>query len=384
MTVPSARAFVAMCFVLTLGPVLASCTADTPGPSSTPVATVLPSSTPTPVVDAPTPRLAAGCADLASVESLAPVLSEPVEARDPAAVALASMAQMPYQYPVRSLGGLACEWSNGQTPVTDIGAASGYIGARVSVLPDAEDQWKVFAGTYLVTNDEQLYCTNAAPVLCSLDALVNGNWVEATMTGFVVDASLPDEQVRDASRTFFDPILDAISAAGSPTAPWTPSADTLTLPADCDGFITPAQVQAVLGTDEPLRTGTGGGGWSQYAAAFTDTGSLPCSWLVGNGDLDVGTLRWLPGGKWAALDAVSLATVPSTAEVITVAGLEEGDQAFVRCIPGDEECWIDLIVGGNWIQVSVSREYSGSPAITVDRRSAAVGIAETIVATIRG
>lgn len=383
MTVPSARALAAMCFLLVLAPALAACTADAPIPSASPSATGS-GSTPTPVVDAPTPRLAAGCADLASVESLAPVLSEPVEARDPAAVALTSMAGMPYQYPVRSLGGLVCEWSNGQPPVTDTGAASGYIGARVSVLPEAEAQWKVFAGTYLVANNEQLYCTNVAPVACTLDALVNGSWVEATMTGFVVDASLPDEQVRATSRTFFDPIVEAISAAGQPAAPWTPAADTLALPSDCDGFITPAQVQAALGTDAELRTGKGGGGWSQYAAAFTDTGSLPCTWLVGNGDLDVGTLRWLPGGEWAALDAVTLALMPSTAEQVTVAGLEDGDQAYVRCIPGDEECWIDLIVGGNWIQVSVSREYPGSPVITVDRRSAAVNIAETIITTIRG
>ena len=142
-------------------------------------------------------------------------------------------------------------------------------------------------------------------------------------------------------------------------------------------------MQGALGFPDALRSADAGGGWDQAAAAYTEVSALPCSWVFGNGDLSVGTLRWLPGGGWAARQAAATPSVPQAAQPVALAGLVDQDAAFVRCAENDDGCWLDLVVGGNWVQLSVAPEKAGIPPLGVDRRTAILAMGAQVVANLR-
>ncbi|MCU1407524.1 MAG: hypothetical protein JWQ43_3827 [Glaciihabitans sp.] len=360
---------------------------ETGAPTSGTTPTSIPTdgSTPTtaPADSAPTPRLNIGCTDLGTPATFASLLTTPVTVGNPTTTALATQPTIPAAYPVRSLGGLVCEWSNGRPISGTAGEDTGYVGAQVSILPDATATWQQFVSTYLVVDNVQVYCTNAAPVFCSLNTLINGYWVEATLTGLTVADPTNDAAVQAAAKSYFDTVITTVTGATAPSLAWQPPAGTLPLPATCDELVTPAQVQTALGVPEPVFTTTGGGGWSQSSAAFHTAGILPCTWVLGNADIGVGSLSWLSGGSWAALDATATPSVPQGAQPVTVPGLDASDTAYIRCATNDDGCWVDLLVGGNWIQATVFPAEPGSPTLSVDRRTAAIQLAAQIVATVR-
>jgi hypothetical protein len=332
----------------------------------------------------PQPRFGLLCPDLSSEEDASAALTEGVTAHNPAQTSLGAYAQIPEAYPVRALGGLACEWSNG-IPMSDKrGTVPEYVGLEYFVLPEAQAQWDQYVGTYQVVDDEQVYCTVDAPIYCTINTLVNGYWVEGVLSGLAVDPSLPDADIQSAAREVFAPAVDAVSSAVAPGALWVAPEETVPLPGSCDEMVTPTEVATALGLEQEVRSTTGGGGWSLSSAAFDTAAELPCSWILNGSDAGLGTLTWLPGGRWAAEEAMTVATHPSTPEPVELVGMAEPDSADIRCSDSDTACTIDMIVGGNWIQVTVDTSGTSQTLPPIDIRGGATTIAETVVANVSG
>lgn len=350
---------------------LAACTppAAEPTPAPTPEASD-PSATPTPaedVVTAPEPALDVDCSDLASTASVTSALGAGVASVDPAASTMGAYPVISPSYFVRSLGGLACEWSNGQPQSNRAGSNPAYVGARVLVLPNATSQWTRYVD-YYGPEVEDTFCSGG---YCSVDAYVGSTWVHVQMSGTTSDAS---------AASLGAEIVSAIAAAGPGAAPWVVPADTAPLPADCLSLISDADVQASLGIGVPLVATTAAGGWSIEAGAEDNWQGPACHWSFLDADAGVGGLTTLVAGAWAWDEAREFLTVPSTPVAVTLASLDAGDEAWLRCDASDSTCLVDLVIGGNWIQVHVwPDDVMGT---SYDRRAGALAIAERIVANI--
>jgi hypothetical protein len=172
-------------------------------------------------------------------------------------------------------------------------------------------------------------------------------------------------------------VVSAVTAAGSGAALWTPPAGTTALPADCPGVITDATVQSALGLAVPVQASSGGGGWSIESGARENWGGPHCYWALLDSDSGVGSLATLPGGAWAWDEARAFITVPSAPEVVSIAGLAAGDEAWLRCAAADAYCVIDLVLGGNWVEAYIWRD-----GPTPDRRAGALAVGAAIVASI--
>jgi hypothetical protein len=305
--------------------------------------------------------------------------------QDPLETALGAWPMFPPLINVRHLGGLVCEWSNGEAQSTTTGTAAAYTGASTSIMPDGAAQWARYVSTYSIVDDRLLNCYAYEGFTCSFDTLVAGYWIEAHLQGLALPDTASDAEVAAAAAPFFDGIVAQVAAAGAPGPVWTPPAGTLPLPATCDGFVSPAQVQAALVTPTTLAATYPHGGWSQGAAAIEDSSDFGCMWGPETEDAGIASLSWLPGGAWT-IDAIRAAApggLPWVTEDVSIPGLEPDETAFARCIVGDEECFVDFVLGGNLIEVGVWRESAGTPSVGTNRRTAAVDIASVIVATLR-
>lgn len=350
---------------------LAACTPPGAEPSPAPTSeTSEPDPTPTSeaeVVSAPEPALEADCSDLASTASVTSALGAGISAVDPAASTMGAYPVISPSYFVRSLGGLACEWSNGQPQSNRAGSNPAYVGARVLVLPNATGQWTRYLD-YYGPEVEDTFCSGG---YCSVDAYVGTTWVHVQMSGATSDA---------AAAALGAEIVATVSAAGPGAAPWAVPAETQPLPADCPSLISDADVQASLGIGVPLVATTAAGGWSIEAGAEDNWQGPACHWSFLDADAGVGGLTTLVAGKWAWDEAREFLTVPSTPVAVLIAGLDAGDEAWLRCDAADSTCLVDLVIGGNWIQVYVWPD--DVMGLAYDKRDGALAIAERIVANI--
>ncbi len=363
--------------VLTLS--LAACTP--PGAEPTPPATPTPSgstATPTPTAEAlsvPEPVIGVTCAELLPAAAVAAAFPDTLAVADAAHSTLADGATIVAAYVARSLGGIACEWNNGQVYSDSRGSNPDYSGVRVIVLPNAGAQWDRYVD-YYGSDGLGLFCSEAFapyPVGCSGNDLVGGHWVDTT----IFDASSAA-----AATTLHSTILAAVGAAGPGADAWTAPADTLAIPSTCDAIVATSSVQSALGVAETLVASGPAGGWSLRAGADVNAAVVNCSWLYFDADAGVGNLRVLPAGSWAWAEAYPALTVPAAPEPLVVAGLEADDEAWIRCASGNTECVIDLVVGGNWLEFEIWAE-DGLARVTADRRAGASTIAQAIVDSLR-
>ena len=152
-------------------------------------------------------------------------------------------------------------------------------------------------------------------------------------------------------------------------------------------FLTPSQVATDLGvTDTTIVFSTGDGGWSLQAAARENANAVGCLFQYAGDDSIAGQVTWLRGGAWAH-DAAIAASNPGwgTPTPASIAGLAAGDRATVRCNapdPSAEEytpvCTVDLLLGGNWLQVVIEPN-PGDLHFTAEPRAAALGVAAQLV-----
>jgi hypothetical protein len=368
MTIRSASSIVA---VTTLLIALTACTDPVPTPTPTASASSEPTPSPTLApISAPAPVLDVDCAALVGDATLVGAFAVAVSSIDPAESMMAAYPAISPTYQVRSLGGITCEWSNGEPQSNTTGSNPAYVGARVMVLPNATSQWDRYLAYYGASAAGD-YCTDGGGSLyCTTDALVGSTWVEVTSVGASSDA---------AASALGAEVVAAITAAGPGADPWSPPADTAALPADCTGVIPDAAVQSALGIDVAVQASTGGGGWSLEAGARENWGGPHCYWAFLDADAGVGSLATLPGGAWAWAEAREFLAHPSTPESVTIAGLAAGDEAWIRCAAADTYCLIDLVIAGNWVEAYVWPDDSG---FAIDHRAGALAIGEAIVADL--
>jgi hypothetical protein len=340
---------------------------ETAEPAPTPTPTIEPASVPLPVLDIE-------CADLASAATIAGTFPVAVAATDPSNSIMDAYPVIPKTYHLRSLGGLACEWNNGESQSSSTGTNPDYVGVQVLVLPDAETQWAKYEDYYGDSGAIGTYCSpGSSPITCTTNQLVGTNWVE-------VSVSAPSSEARAISLS--SEILAAVGSAGPGADAWIVPADFATLPSECTDIISDADAQAAFALDVPIQATPPAGGWSLPSAASQNWGGPYCSWLYLDADAGVGSLNTLRGGAWAWDEARAFITVPSVPEPVAIAGLAATDEAWIRCAPADTSCLVDLVIGGNWISVDVWAEDGYGSPLGVDRRTAAIALAEAIVATL--
>ena len=363
-----------LALVLAVGLIVTACTPpdvpvidgpETAEPAPTPTPTIEPVSVPMPVLDIE-------CADLASTASIAGTFTTAVSVTDPSNTMMDAYPVIPKSYHVRSLGGLACEWNNGEPQSTATGTNPDYVGVRVLVLPNATDQWARYVDYY---GDDAggIYCSPASdPVSCSTDQISGTNWVDITIAGASSEAT---------ATALFDEILSAVDAAGPGADAWVVPAETAPLPTECPGIISDADAQAAFALDVPVQAAYAAGGWSLGAAASEDWGGPYCYWAFLGADAGVGALNTLRGGAWAWQEARAFITVPSVPQPVAIPGLAASDEAWIRCAPAEAYCLVDLVIGGNWISVYAWAD-EGMEPIGVDRRTAVIALATAAAATL--
>ncbi|MER3389271.1 MAG: hypothetical protein RJQ01_04485 [Microcella sp.] len=352
--------------------ILTACTPEAPTPSASPTS-ASPAPTPDPTIapaSAPEPRLDLTCDDLAASLPLSTTFPSAVSTRSRAQTEYGAHPSWPEEYKVRSVGGLVCEFSNGEPQSRVRGSNPAYVGARILVLPDPGSQWDAFVATYGVSGTRLVSCfPDSGATSCSFDALGADRWVDVSIAGAVSET---------AGVALGDAVLAAVTSAGPGAATWTPPAGTLAVPDACTDYISNTALQTATGFAAPFILGsrsTGGGGFSLHAGAEEINGSPSCLWAFESSDSGVGTLKVLRGGEWAWAEAQTI--VGSTP--ITVAGLAADDEAWLRCGPSDAWCVVDLVLGGNWIELYL---WEDDPGVPLDRRAAVQNIAIVVVANV--
>lgn len=278
---------------------------------------------------------------------------------------------------VQAAGGITCEWNNGLPMGGSPDGDSQYVGLQLAVLPRAATGWTGYAAAFPAGVGFQ--CNSTTPALnCWSEQLVGTTWVSLTMFGVGGQTE---------ARTLTASINSAVSSATAGAPAWTPPSGTKAF-GDCTQLLTPAQVATDLGvTDVGIEFSVdpiGGVGFD--STARTNADAVGCEFQYTGQDESVGQVHWLRGGSWA-YDR-SLAAVPAGWGVLgpaTIAGLAAGDRAKIRCNapdPAAEEfapvCAVDLLLGGNWIQVLIEPS-PYDPYFTANPRSAALAIAAHLV-----
>jgi hypothetical protein len=165
---------------------------------------------------------------------------------------------------------------------------------------------------------------------------------------------------------------------------WTPPAGTIPLPRTCNDLVSIHRVQVAFAARRPLEAYAGSGFSSSPAAgAYQRLGSANCTWLSRGTFYSAGSMTTLPGGAWAWAEARSTFTAPSALTPVTIPRLRPGDEAYVRCDVPHQQCYLDLIIGGNWISLYANPE-EGSGLVRADRRDALIFIATEIAWLLYG
>ncbi|MBX3098421.1 MAG: hypothetical protein KF761_02475 [Salinibacterium sp.] len=345
---------------------LAGCTPTSPEttPTSHPTSTATTSATATatPVAEAsaPTPRFALTCSDLGL--PAAGTFTSAVTPRDPIALYAGAVGSLPRLTPIQAMGGLLCEVSNGVPHATVVGSAPGYAGVLLSILPRATDQWSRYAATYGIAGTRGFFCNDST---CTGDELVGEYWLSAAGDG-VADSVALD--------SYLAAIATMIAALPASTPAWTPPATTIPLGSTCADIVSNAAVSAAAGVS--VMALSGGGGWSAWAAARAELSAASCFWGVEGTEHGPGSLSSIPGGDWAARSYLLIATVPTAPVSISLVGLGAGDTASLRC--SSTQCFLDLVAGGNWIQIAIDE----GPDTPSGAENTARAIAEAVLAQL--
>ncbi|MEO8262198.1 MAG: hypothetical protein ABI566_06465 [Pseudolysinimonas sp.] len=320
----------------------------------------------------PRPSLNVPCTKLASATSPARFFTTAIVARDAAFETIRATRQQPDDYAIRQTGGMTCEWSNG---VGDgyFGDPAAWRGVRLELLPDGAAPFARFAAASGVTGTELLYCVTVFGVIsCYYDGLVDGDWLSLHAQGVRSDSE---------GRTLMAKFRDAVRL-GRPTGlpAWAPPVGTMPLPSTCDGLVAIGAVEAAFASRLPLEAFPGERiGSTPAHGARERIGSATCTWLGRGTWASAGTLATLPGGAWAWAESRSRFVPPSALTAVAIPRLRSGDEAWVRCDLPRQNCYLDLIIGGNWISMYANPE-EGAGLVRADRRDALIFIATQIVA----
>jgi hypothetical protein len=349
---------------------LAGCSTTAPTPVASPTAaSVAPSPTPTvEAVSAPQPLIDLTCAELGAALPLDSTFATAVSEQNRANSEYQAWPSSPEAFLVRQLGGLVCEFSNGEPDSKIAGSSEAYVGVNIYVLPDAAEQWAGHVERSPDWAGAPVRCSSlAGGFFCVVDGFGSDRWVEVFVKGALTES---------AGTTLANAALALVTTAGSTDARWAPPSDTLALPDRCDAILAEAQVQAATGSTRPFQVVLVGGlPWGLYGGAQAKDPTIKCAIGLGDEESYIGDITMQPGGEWAWAEAQTL--VNSTR--ITIAGLGPDDEAWLRCGPAEEWCIVDLVLGHNWIEVYVQGyEVIGA----FDHRAAVQALAVDVVGNI--
>jgi len=326
----------------------------------------------------PQPALDIDCAGLVDPAALAAAFPAGVRSVDPLVTQGGFGPDIENSIVLQAAGGIGCEWNNGLPFSQGPEEPSRYAGLRLSVLPYATSQWALYDAERGSAGEGFQCNTTTTPLICWSDQLVGTTWVSMTLEG-VSGTSV--------ARSLATSIDSAVTAARPGAARWTPPSGTKTF-GDCTQLLTPAQVATDLGvTAVPMQLNAQpAGGWSIDAAAEAQVDAIGCLFQYPDNDSIVGQVNWLRGGAWAYDRGIAAVAAGWGAPAPTsIAGLASGDRAEIGCTDpsrGDEEsadiCTVDLLLGGNWLQVIIEPS-NLDDYITVDVRTAALAVAGHLV-----
>ncbi|HEY4269520.1 MAG TPA: hypothetical protein VGM94_15165 [Galbitalea sp.] len=328
----------------------------------------------------PDSRVALGCSDLLSSADLGHLFTDRMQAVNPAGPQLDAGSGIPATYYEQTAGGVDCAWSNGKA--NNGSAAIAAMTATMTVLPNATADWAKYRAKYHLPSNRQAFCSgDTSTAACFLQSLVNGYWVTADYENVDVKLASSTSPVVGAVK----PVLAAAEARLASLPPSEPSAGAAPgasagLPANCAGYLTPAEVKKALGTTATMAFGGSGDNWSVSAAAEQRSGVPFCSLSPAGSEDSYGYVAVLPAGAWAAADAVTL----TGAKRLAVTGLGTDDSATAYVNPTTNAVIVDLVLNGNWIEVDVVKldATAAIPAASVAPATSAIRIARDIVSRI--
>ena len=245
--------------------------------------------------------------------------------------------------------GLTCEWSS---------TGPGHSALRIELLPNAKPLWKdaLEAGAVdeILFNCLSYQYDEHGSNDCYFEGLAGADWIRLRATDIDVGAWESDQDLTEATTPLFQKLVDTVKSAREVDPPATARARPL--PETCEEILPVAAVNAVTvfgAQAQYFDIATFGQRVNSIAGAASWATGAPYCNLIGRADYHV-YVEILPGGSWAlheTLDDPS-ATAGPAAEV-PVEGLRAGDGAWSRCSEG-RVCELDLDLGGNWVQLSVS------------------------------
>jgi hypothetical protein len=329
----------------------------------------------------------------------ATLTGQPVTAVDPAVSEtrnatstqddVVTTSDMVTAYQLQQLGGLDCEWSNAQYHVEG-DPVSHYAGLTAGLLFDGAHQPTAADNPF--TGDQAPTCDPGGS--CRLEEVFgNGMWLELALAlPYDLDNSTTTKPpaLTALTKTFtamFDRIKSEMQAAAPTQATWSP-AETIPLPDECTGVVTPAQVKAALGLPYDLMSSHGDAYVFATTAALMSLGDT-CSWTSATDDHGgpVGSIEMQRAGAWAWAKSQALPSALGTPQSLQLAGFRGDDEAWVRCDAQHQSCLAEVIVGGNWVEL---RLFDGGPNAqayghpTIDRLTAITTLAGQVVAAVRG
>jgi hypothetical protein len=288
--------------------------------------------------DRPTPRFDASCDTLVPASLLTPILPFAFEANDVLRTEYFASPSIPRHGAVAQVGGLLCEWSNGEPYSSETGS-SAFRGIQLSVLPDATSGWERFAGYYGFAPTADSVSCFAASGVCSLDVHAGGYWFSAeidTTVGAGTEAAV---------RALGDHLQAATSGFGTLREPWYPTGLQV-IPSDCDVTLPATLVGSVFGSGHELYEADGGGGWSLWAEAMSRNGGFGCGWY---GGVETISISWQPGGAWLARQL----GVTSNGAAVDIPALGADGVARLTSY-SDGSYGIDLVAHGTWVSTVVN------------------------------
>jgi hypothetical protein len=274
------------------------------------------------------------------------------------------------QYAVDQIGGFVCSWRNSEPQHGEDGQVnSAYNSVEVHVIPDPDDKFSRYgiAGAPQDRVEARFGARShtgcvASTGFCGTDVEVSGSWLEIRMIGLDLEQGATDFDARAKATPLIQSMVDRM--------PEPKASDGAAGTVDCAVALPPVdQTLLQLGVpDGTTAHGYGGpGGYEQSEAAAEYAGSQWCSegYLEGDG-------RWvrteiLPGGAWVFRQGEAALSVANGTEPVRIRGTS-ATTSYLACEVGRESpCTLDMAVGGDWVQVWLSKRNYEAPTAEQDR-----------------
>jgi hypothetical protein len=366
--------------------VLLSGCASEPIRTAAPALTESPTPTAIPAPEvAPSSRLGIECDDLLSdAQAEAAIAGAIPRSNQPADLATISYHVFEI-FPLIQLGGLACDWSAIGSVSSQTGYPTDYSGVHIEVLPEATGAWSnyVTSGWSNAKPGGSWYCFNRPPQsFCSFENLIGTNWTSIDISGYPEGGATTDENYAAVVRPFVDQIVNVIAGAQTSSEVWHDESASAP-PQNCESILPIATVSSTVGVPELLAYPSRDEpkyGLLRTASRFA-VNEFDCQWMTGV-ESGVGGVVLLPSGGWALKRMLPVNSASGPAQPLELPGLGSEDGAWIRCSTPNQTCIVDLLVGGNWAQLSLWADPYSDPYFPADPETAIVALATTAVANL--